>query len=203
MRQFVLLSLTTHLALLVVWHEPVLMPFAAPLDNVLSVELPDTSQMPVSSPTAAALITSQTRSFSQEEHEIHDARRFRSDETGGATTPPPDQPATVNSNTAMASSEAALVRIRSRLLGDLARHFYYPLLARQHGWEGTVLVGLRVESDGHLEQIRIERSSGYAVLDHSALNSLNRLGQIAGVSAWLNGRGMDMQLPVIYQLVEN
>jgi protein TonB len=96
--------------------------------------------------------------------------------------------------------------LRNQLLGELqthlSRYLVYPPLARERGWEGTVLLGLRVESDGHLEEIRVERSSGYAVLDHSALNSLNRLGQIAGVSAWLNGRGMDMQLPVIYRLVE-
>lgn len=94
-------------------------------------------------------------------------------------------------------------RIRTRLLSDLTRYFDYPAVARQRGWEGTVLLGLRVESNGHLEKIRIERSSGYAVLDNSALNSLNRLGRLAEASAWLNGRGLDMQLPVIYRLIEN
>lgn len=97
--------------------------------------------------------------------------------------------------------------LRNQLLGELqthlSRYLVYPPLARERGWEGTVLLGLRVESDGHLERIRIERSSGYAVLDHSALNSLIRLGHLAEVSVWLNGRGMDMQLPVIYRLVEN
>lgn len=103
-----------------------------------------------------------------------------------------------------AETEAGL---RNQLLGEmqtrLSHYLTYPPLARQRGWEGTVLLGLRVESDGHLEKIRIVRSSGYAVLDHSALNSLTRLGRLTGVSAWLHGRGMDMQLPVIYQLVED
>lgn len=104
-------------------------------------------------------------------------------------------------------SPAVEAGARNQLLGQLqtrlSRYLVYPPLARQRGWEGTVLLGLRVESDGHLDKIRIEHSSGYAVLDHSALNSLNRLGQLAEVSAWLNGRGMDMQLPVIYRLIEN
>lgn len=65
-------------------------------------------------------------------------------------------------------------------------------------WEGTVLLGLRVESDGHLDRIHVERSSGYAVLDHSALNSLIRLGHLAEASTWLDGHGMDMQLPIIF-----
>ena len=107
------------------------------------------------------------------------------------------------SNGSGQDNAASRARIRARLLGDLARHFDYPLLARIRGWEGTVLLKLRVESDGHLDRIRVERSSGYAVLDHSALNSLNRLGHLTEAASWLNGRGIDMQLPVIYRLVEN
>lgn len=106
-----------------------------------------------------------------------------------------------------APADATGNELRNQLLGELqtrlSRYLAYPPLARERGWEGTVLLGLRVESNGHLEKIRIERSSGYAVLDHSALNSLNRLGHLAGVSPWLNGRSLDMQLPIIYQLVEN
>ena len=103
-----------------------------------------------------------------------------------------------------AEAETAL---RNQLLGELqtrlSHYLTYPPLARQRGWEGTVLLELRIASDGQLDKVRVERSSGYAVLDHSALNSLSRLGYLAEASLWLNGRGMDMQLPVIYRLVEN
>ena len=79
----------------------------------------------------------------------------------------------------------------------------YPPLARRRGWEVTVLLGLRVWSDGHLDGIHIEHNSDYAILDHSALNSFVRLGYLAEASSWLNGHGMDRQLPVIYRLLEN
>jgi protein TonB len=99
--------------------------------------------------------------------------------------------------------EATRAYLQSRLLANLANHFYYPALARRNGWEGTVLLGLRVEPDGQLDKIRLERSSGYAVLDNSALNSLKRIGQLAEARAWLEGHSVDMQLPVIYRLIEN
>ncbi|MBI3570383.1 MAG: energy transducer TonB [Gammaproteobacteria bacterium] len=103
-----------------------------------------------------------------------------------------------------AKTEAGL---RNQLLGELqtrlSHYLTYPPLARRRGWEGTVLLGLSVESDGHLDKIHVARSSGYAVLDRSALNSLSRLGYLVEASAWLDGRGMDMQLPVIYRLIEN
>jgi TonB family protein len=95
----------------------------------------------------------------------------------------------------------------NQLLGELqtrlSRYLVYPPVARRRGWEGTVLLGMRVESDGHLHQLRIDRSSGYTVLDHSALNSLNRMGRLAEATTWLKGREMDMQLPVIYRLIDN
>lgn len=96
--------------------------------------------------------------------------------------------------------------LRNQLLGELrthlSRYLTYPSLARNRGWEGTVLVGLRIESDGRLEKIRVEHGSGYAVLDHSAVNSLNRLQRLAEAPAWLAGRHIDMQLPIIYRLTE-
>jgi protein TonB len=105
--------------------------------------------------------------------------------------------------TAAASDDA----LRNQLLGELqtrlARYLTYPPLARERGWQGTVLLGLHVESNGRLGNVRLERSSGYAVLDRSALNSVSRLSYLTEAVAWLNGRSHDIQLPVIYRLVEN
>lgn len=106
-----------------------------------------------------------------------------------------------------AASHSSVAHVRNQILGQLqtslSRYLVYPPLARQRGWEGTVLLGLRVEPDGHIESIRVTNSSGYAVLDNSALNSLVQVSQLAEAVVWLNGKGMDMQLPVIYRLIEN
>ena len=108
---------------------------------------------------------------------------------------------------ASVSTTGTKAGLRNQLLGELqtrlSHYLTYPPLARRRGWEGTVLLGLRIESDGRIEKIRIERGSGYAVLDRSALNSLIRLGHLAEAATWLDDRGIDMQLPVIYRLIEN
>lgn len=97
--------------------------------------------------------------------------------------------------------------LRNQLLGELrtrlSHYLTYPPQARNLGWEGTVLLSLRVEPDGQLDRIRLERSSGYAVLDNSALNSLKRIGNLVEARTWLEGHSVDMQLPVIYRLIEN
>jgi protein TonB len=112
-----------------------------------------------------------------------------------------------NRQEAVPEHAAGTDETHNQLLGELqtrlSRYLVYPPLARRRGWEGTVLLGMRVESDGHLHQLRIDHSSGYTVLDHSALNSLNRVGRLAEATAWLEGRELDMQLPVIYRLIDN
>ncbi len=94
----------------------------------------------------------------------------------------------------------AFTTIEARLHADLARHFDYPTLARLRGWEGSVMVAFDVESDGRLQKIHVARSSGFAVLDSSALHSLRRVERIIEAADLLQGRRLAMQIPVIYRL---
>lgn len=75
----------------------------------------------------------------------------------------------------------------------------YPRAARRRGQEGVVLVRARVDESGDVEQIRIMRSSGVAVLDEAAQQA---------VRGWefepyrRNGRTMTawVELPVVFDL---
>jgi protein TonB len=87
-------------------------------------------------------------------------------------------------------------------MSDLARHFAYPEIARQHGWQGKVLLGFEVLADGRLDRIHVARSSGYYVLDQSAVNSIAQIERVFGANRWLHGYPVDMQIPVIYRLME-
>lgn len=48
----------------------------------------------------------------------------------------------------------------------------YPEIARVRGYEGIVLVFAEVLPDGRVGEIKIRKSSGYAILDQSALNAV-------------------------------
>jgi TonB family protein len=53
-----------------------------------------------------------------------------------------------------------------------ASHPTYPVIARIRGYEGMVLLAVEVLTDGRAGEIRIKKSSGYALLDQSALNAV-------------------------------
>ena len=200
------LSLALHLALLAPW------PFAPRLtgqhETVLSVSL--VSDRRLSRPTRFITHYKSTQAVTSPADNAHPLleRTDTASVTAEHAVSSHSSPITaaLTSDVSDGSGQdngASQAHIRALLLADLARHFDYPLVARARGWQGTVLLGLRVESNGRLENVHLERSSGYAVLDRSALNSLSRLGYLTEAVAWLNGRSLDMQLPVIYRLVEN
>jgi protein TonB len=48
----------------------------------------------------------------------------------------------------------------------------YPMRARQLGFEGTVVLNVRINQKGGVEDVKIAVSSGYSLLDQSALRSV-------------------------------
>ena len=59
----------------------------------------------------------------------------------------------------------------SRLVRE---HLEYPYLARRMGWEGEVLLGFRLSLSGEVEDLKVLKSSGFEVLDQSALKAVKR-----------------------------
>ena len=50
----------------------------------------------------------------------------------------------------------------------------YPELARRRGWEGTVLLAVRVGVDGRVDQAEVRSGSSYRLLDEAALRAVRR-----------------------------
>jgi periplasmic protein TonB len=75
----------------------------------------------------------------------------------------------------------------------------YPRVARQRGYEGNVLIAAEVRADGQIGAVRVKRTSGYASLDDSALETVRvwrfeparRMG--AAVDAWV-------EIPIRFKL---
>ena len=48
----------------------------------------------------------------------------------------------------------------------------YPHFAREQGWEGTVVLRIRVNQQGSVESVKTRKSSGFPILDDSAIQSV-------------------------------
>lgn len=134
-----------------------------------------------------ALLPPATHSVPESMMTAASAERIASTETEQAT----------KQHVALSSDEAA-ARVQAQVLSDLARHFYYPAMARSRGWEGRVLLAIRVEQDGLLHEPHVVRTSGFGVLDEAALNSLRKVERVADAG----GARHDLQIPVVYRLTD-
>jgi len=145
--------------------------------------------------TASATSTKRTLPPTQAEHhkEIEPARHTEATQQA------------VNSAPSTAAQRAPDVsrRISVALRNRLSRYFEYPWLARQRGWEGRVLLSLTVMGNGDLGNWKVVGTSGYRTLDQSALKAARRIDSLPQARAWLNGRSLEVQVPVQYRLLDS
>jgi len=73
-------------------------------------------------------------------------------------------------------------------------HKVYPQIAVRNGWEGRVLVEMRLEGDGSLTAVRLLEGSGYAVLDDATIVAVRRASPFPPIARVLT-------VPVEYRLV--
>lgn len=74
----------------------------------------------------------------------------------------------------------------------------YPKRAEENGWEGTVLLNVKINSHGGVDHVEIAKSSGYEILDRQANESLKRW---RFTPAHRNGVAVDVtvQQPIIFR----
>ena len=85
---------------------------------------------------------------------------------------------------------------------QLNNHFTYPKIAQKRNWQGQVIISFRLNRDGNIQNIKIMHSSGYGILDQAAVASLKKVGQLPQITTLLNS-GMEIQMPIIYQLTKS
>lgn len=57
----------------------------------------------------------------------------------------------------------------------ITKQLVYPPLARRMSWSGKVVVAFTIAKDGSAGEIRIKKTSGFAILDKSAIETIRRV----------------------------
>ncbi|MDD2897741.1 MAG: energy transducer TonB [Desulfuromonadaceae bacterium] len=58
----------------------------------------------------------------------------------------------------------------------ISKNLIYPSIARRMEWTGRVVLSFVVAEDGRIHSIRVKETSGYPVLDNSALQTVKNIG---------------------------
>lgn len=228
LRGFFLASLCVHAGLLLVLAPTPEFGQHAPAQTSLSIRLSLAEPAATSVPRHTAAAPPQKHAKARLSHPSkaktavpHSTKRATAPAVADATQPAhapqptsnepvstiPEKTARSSDATAAAAARAEGVdqdhvrgRIRALLLTDLARRFTYPVLAQRRGWQGKVLLSITIRPSGMLEHVQVAQSSGYDVLDHAAVATIQRVGQIAEVGERLRGETLQLSLPIVYRL---
>jgi len=75
---------------------------------------------------------------------------------------------TLSLNTSELKYQKYLMDMKTRI------EFYweYPSLAARNGWQGNLRINFRINSDGSVSDVTLERSSGYPMLDDAAMTAV-------------------------------
>ncbi|MDH5716186.1 MAG: energy transducer TonB [Spirochaetia bacterium] len=63
----------------------------------------------------------------------------------------------------------------SGIKAKIGKKILYPLIAQRMGWEGKAVIMFLVDLEGEIIEVKLKESSGFAVLDNSALDIINSL----------------------------
>lgn len=127
-----------------------------------------------------------------------------------ATPPAPDQHDAHTATTVTSAAKQTLQPLagkshRQNVSQQQQPHFVYhpkptyPLIARRHGWQGTVLLDLELLANGTVGKIKVAISSGYPSLDAAARKAV---GKWRHVPVQRNGTPITKQanLPIHFRL---
>lgn len=187
LRRFVLLSLTLHAVVLVIASGQPLLPDITLGQSTLDVRLDAQRSRNDNHVT---------------EHILQRTGRMPSSATQSRTTAVaasgPDE-----TDKPAIGHEALQNYLLGALNSELARYLTYPHFARERGWQGTVVVGVGIAPDGLLYNLRLVKSSGFALLDQASLASLRMIKTLPITAAFEWGEPVEVILPIQFHLTDN
>ncbi len=87
------------------------------------------------------------------------------------------------------------------LLGRaIAKHKSYPKVAQMRGWEGEVMLDLKIDGSGNVLTAKVRESSGHEVLDNQALEMVRKASPFPAPPEALRSRTFNISVPISFKL---
>lgn len=99
-----------------------------------------------------------------------------------------------------ADVDNALGEYGSVLGRAIAKHKQYPKIAQMRGWQGDVLLDLKIDSSGNVISAKVRESSGHEALDNQALEMVRKASPFPAPPEALRNRTFNITVPVSFKL---
>ena len=93
-------------------------------------------------------------------------------------------------------------RLLKRVDAEIKKYIIYPDIARKRGWEGLVMIGFQFSDAGLIRNVHLFKSSGFPILDQSALNAFQQISHIQFMDTIPTKSSKILHVPIEFQLIE-
>ncbi len=114
--------------------------------------------------------------------------------------PPPPEPK--EPEPSPVEVDNALGEYGSLLGRAIAKHKQYPRIAQMRGWQGDVILDLKIDGNGKVISANVQQSSGYEALDKQALEMARKAAPFPAPPQALRSRTFNITVPVSFKLEE-
>ncbi len=98
------------------------------------------------------------------------------------------------------AGEAALNDFSNILARHIAKFKMYPKIAQMRGWQGELVLEVKLNGDGELISSKIVKGSGFDVLDNEGLEMVKRASPFPMPPEILKGKSFSILVPIRFKL---
>jgi len=99
-----------------------------------------------------------------------------------------------------ADIDNALGEYGGQLGRAIAKHKSYPKIAQMRGWEGEVMLDLKIDENGNVLSAKVRESSGHEALDNQALEMVRKASPFPAPPDALRSHTFNISVPVSFKL---
>ena len=105
-------------------------------------------------------------------------------------------------NNNMTSSTIKKIResYSSKLTKAIARQQKYPRIAQMRGWQGDIIIDLKIDGQGNLIKAKIKQGSKFKILDTEGMNMVKRASPFPKPPIKLESKIFNVIVPISFKL---
>ena len=107
-----------------------------------------------------------------------------------------------NNNISPSAIKKTIESYSAKLTKSIARQKRYPRIAQMRGWQGEIIIDLKIDGQGNLIKAKIKKGSGFKILDTEGIDMVKRASPFPKPPKELESKIFNVIVPISFKLQE-
>ena len=105
-----------------------------------------------------------------------------------------------NHNTTSSNIKKTMESYSAKLTKAIAKQKKYPRIAQMRGWQGEIIIDLKIDGQGNLIKAKIKQGSKFKILDTEGMNMVKRASPFPKPPIKLESKIFNVIVPISFKL---